>query len=423
IKGVFLCHIFNRNRRQQLLLCVMKLFYRILFVCAFSIHFGNVFSQDTSSFVFYNLLQFPNEKPNRITHLKTIVKELNPDVFMVCELSNNAGSVTILNQALNTDGVNYYQRATFWNDGSLNNMLYYNTRKYKLLDQDVIDCQPRFATVYKLVDKDALNAGDSIISTFVVVHLKAGNGSSDNRSKESAAKMIREYIDEETNGENIFLSGDFNIYSPSEGAFKEFTERGVNTFNDPVNEIGEWSNTEYYAPLHTQSTRTTSFGSGSAGGLDDRFDWILVSDDVVNGTNKMEYVLGSYKAFGNDGKHFNNAINFKENTAVRDEVADALHEMSDHLPVVMKVANTFTNSVVKQKLVQPYSVVYNGSLIMREVKQFDYFEVIDINGRIVESSRIAKGNETVEISTLNINSLYLVRLLNSQEVVTLKARL
>ena len=83
--------------------------------------------------------------------------------------------------------------------------------------------------------------------------------------------------------------------------------------------------------------------------MDDRFDWILTTNDLLNGENGLEYVLGSYKAFGNDGKHFNLAINFKENEAVSAEIANALHEMSDHLPVVMKVANSSSNSIVANK--------------------------------------------------------------------------
>lgn len=47
----------------------------------------------------------------------------------------------------------------------------------------------------------------------------------------------------------------------------------------------------------------------------------------------IEYVSGSYPAFGNDGMHFNDSINAPPNTAVPPEVADALHYGSDHLPV------------------------------------------------------------------------------------------
>jgi hypothetical protein len=68
---------------------------------------------------------------------------------------------------------------------------------------------------------------------------------------------------------------------------------------------------------------------GSTGGMDDRFDFILVSAPMVE---KVE--SGSYMAYGNDGNHFNQDINSGSNSAVSAEIANALHAASDHLPVV-----------------------------------------------------------------------------------------
>ncbi|MGB0430067.1 MAG: endonuclease/exonuclease/phosphatase family protein [Bacteroidia bacterium] len=375
-------------------------------------------AQDTATVMFYNLLQFPNEKPNRISYLKTIVKEIKPDVFMVCELSNNTGSVTILTQALNTDGVNYYQRATFWENGYLNNMFYYNTRKFKLMAQDTISGSPRWATVYKLLHKNSAANGDSIISTYIVTHLKAGNSDEDARLKQ--AKKIRFYIDNKTDGKNVFLAGDFNIYSPTEGAFKAFTENGKHKLSDPVNEIGEWSNTAYYAPLHTQSTRTISFGGGSTGGLDDRFDWILTTNDVLNGQNKMEYLLGSYKAFGNDGKHFNQSINFKENTAVSEQIVEALHEMSDHLPVVMKVAFDYTNTINEKAKNLPEFSVVNKSLEIRNANEIQQVQIINLQGKILKSVSNLNGDNLLRISDLQNNQVLLVNCIAKGESFVFK---
>lgn len=367
-------------------------------------------AQDTCKFMMYNLLQFPNEKPGRISYLKEIVKEVEPDVFMVCELSNNAGSVTILTQALNTDGVGYYQRASFWDDGSLNNMLYYNTQKFKLYGEDTIACEPRFASVYKLLYKPALDQGDSISSTFIVVHLKAG--SSDENARAIAARKIRRYIDNDLKGENVFLAGDFNIYSPTEGAFETFTKTGSYPLLDPINEIGEWSNDDYYARIHTQSTRTISFGGGSTGGLDDRFDWILMSEDVESGDNGAEYVFGSYKAFGNDGQHFNTAINIGTNKVVSSEIADALHEMSDHLPVVMDVAYSFTNSIddisdESKYLIRPSQ----GTIQVVSTQNEDILEVslYSINGQAL-SQKNASGVSILEIERPATPGLYLLKI-------------
>ena len=376
-------------------------------VLALTLSIG-AFAQDTSKIMFYNLLQFPNQSPKRINELKTIVHEVKPDVFMVCELSSNEGSVTILTQALNTNGISYYQRASYFDDGAMNNMLYYNTRKYRLMGQDTIASEPRFATVYELLYKPALEQGDSIVNTFIIVHLKAGN--SDAAERTTAARKIRWHIDQETNGENIFLAGDFNIYSPTEGAFTTFTEKGKHPLTDPIDQIGEWSNDDYYARVHTQSTRTTSFGGGSTGGMDDRFDWILTSQDLEKGDNQVQYVFGSYKAFGNDGQHFNTAINIGTNQAVSSEIADALHAMSDHLPVVMEVSYSYVNSVDEVTVQEPiiYSTNHSISITGVGANTIHSASLYDINGREIfknENGKVSK----MEVSLPQAPGIYLVK--------------
>ena len=56
--------------------------------------------------------------------------------------------------------------------------------------------------------------------------------------------------------------------------------------NDPSN-----------ANIHTQSTRTSQFGGGSHGGLDDRFDFILFSDSLMYG-DRIFVIDSTYKSFG-----------------------------------------------------------------------------------------------------------------------------
>jgi hypothetical protein len=48
----------------------------------------------------------------------------------------------------------------------------------------------------------------------------------------------------------------------------------------------------------------------------------------------MAYVGNTMWAVGNDGNHFNDSINAQPNTSVSVAVANALHNASDHLPVV-----------------------------------------------------------------------------------------
>ena len=106
---------------------------------------------------------------------------------------------------------------------------------------------------------------------------------------------------------------------------------------DPIDRIGNWHNNSSFSDVHTQSPRTTSFGGGANGGMDDRFDWLFVSESILDNQSRMVYIDDSYTAFGNDGNHFNDAINSGNNFSVSEQIADALHDASDHLPVYMDV--------------------------------------------------------------------------------------
>ena len=59
---------------------------------------------------------------------------------------------------------------------------------------------------------------------------------------------------------------------------------------------------------------------------------ILMSQEIIN-SGEVTYVPGSYNEYGNDGNHFNDSINQPPNAVVSQQIADALHYASDHLPV------------------------------------------------------------------------------------------
>ena len=108
--------------------------------------------------------------------------------------------------------------------------------------------------------------------------------------------------------------------------------------------------TVQYTLYHTQSPRTSQFGGGASGGMDDRFDYILFSDSLMQ-SNRTFVLKETYKAIGNDGNHYDKAINIAPNTAVTQEIADALHDASDHLPVVVDIV--FSNEIVIPPLNNP----------------------------------------------------------------------
>lgn len=139
---------------------------------------------------------------------------------------------------------------------------------------------------------------------------------------------------------NFVFAGDYNFGSSFESGYNNLTATaGV----DPL-ALGSWPNSGV-AEHMTQSTRTNSIGDGGAtGGVDDRFDLQLVTDDLLNGEG-LSYLgptsagfIGSehsYQAFGNDGVSYNQRINNTfSGRSQPAAVLNALHDFSDHLPVV-----------------------------------------------------------------------------------------
>ncbi len=71
--------------------------------------------------------------------------------------------------------------------------------------------------------------------------------------------------------------------------------------------------------------------------MDDRFDFIMVSEDIKDGNNEIQYLSNSYETIGQDGNHYNDALIDGTNNSAPSNVITALYEMSDHLPVSMEV--------------------------------------------------------------------------------------
>jgi hypothetical protein len=108
-------------------------------------------------------------------------------------------------------------------------------------------------------------------------------------------------------------------------------------FYDPVNQIGSWHVNSTYKDYHTQSTRSSYNGCAASGGMDDRFDFIMASGNIMNGTDKIQYINDSYTTLGQDGSSYNSSLNTSDNSSVPTAVAHALYENSDHLPVLLDI--------------------------------------------------------------------------------------
>ncbi|MBB6429688.1 endonuclease/exonuclease/phosphatase family protein [Algisphaera agarilytica] len=171
-------------------------------------------------------------------------------------------------------------------------------------------------------------------------HLKAGSSSSDFTTRASEVNNLRNNADALGADANVIFAGDFNLQSSFDDAYQNFFASGNAQAVDPSG-LSFWGSST--PELMTQSTRTTTLSDGGVpGGLDDRFDFQLVSEEVANGSGfaiitpeSTGSAATSYRAFGNDGTSYNQAIN--ATTTGRSQpasVLNALHDFSDHLPVV-----------------------------------------------------------------------------------------
>lgn len=132
--------------------------------------------------MFYNLLNYDNdfESRSKTTHLATILSEINPDLFMVCELKSLTASKYIFNNAITLYNPNF-KKAQFKSGESLDTSLlqtvYYNNEKLALVNTNVIPTKVRDINHYTFTI-----ATTKISLEAFVPYLKASRGL-DNRFK------------------------------------------------------------------------------------------------------------------------------------------------------------------------------------------------------------------------------------------------
>ncbi|MDW3648020.1 MAG: T9SS type A sorting domain-containing protein [Bacteroidia bacterium] len=309
-------------------------------------------AQQRIKMMHYNLLNFGNNCGNvdvlsKYAWLETILEEARPDVFTVNEINPNPiFSNGIVSRSFGY--TNAIKRASITNqaNSSIVNQLFYNEDKLELISESVIPYSLRDINAYRLFVKGSgINGNDSLFFYCIVGHFKATDESSSANSRAVAANLVMNWIDQNANGDGVVVMGDFNIYRPSETAYQTMTNNSNAALSlvDVISTVG-WGGAGG-AAFYTQSTRTTSQDCGSAGGMDDRFDMMLFSSELVNANSDLQLENASYTAFGNDSNPYNQSLQCQGNSEVPFSVCTALILMSDHLPVIADlVASTVVST-------------------------------------------------------------------------------
>ncbi|WP_027391674.1 hypothetical protein [Aquimarina latercula] len=397
------------------------------------------FGQATIKTMFYNVLNYPEAPPeNREEILEIIIDSYEPDIFMICELETEIGGEEILNESLNDDNNNYSSAPFLSNfsnsDVELHQLLYYNNQKFTLIDSQRLTTTIRDINWYTLELISDNQVTNPIRIEVFVSHLKASRGT---ENEVKRLNMVNKFIDNYENLDEdayVIFAGDLNVYSSDEPAYQELLNSNNKiTMADPINKPGNWTSNETFTTIHTQSTRLSSedfdnFGSG--GGLDDRFDFILISENMINNT-ELSYVPDSYLAYGNNGDCYNQRIDDTDCTGIYDSsLRDALYTMSDHLPVVMELQSNqqFLNTPEFTETVKNIQLT-NGNIIRDKLSlQIDNtlesidFEIYNTLGQKIKSFSADSNTITnISVSELSLGMYYLVPInINNNTIKFLK---
>ncbi len=356
----------------------------------------SVYGQESIRLMTYNVLNYHStSNPTKDSNLKKIIGSVNPDILVIQEVDGSYYVNKFYNNVLDST----YSKAAFIDGYDTDNAMYFRDSLFQFISNVAIHTDLRDISKFTLVYK---STNDTLI--VYSLHLKAGKGKNESERKileqqrANEVESLRKNTDALPPGTNYVVLGDFNIYSSSEPAYQKLIDKSKpGYFLDPV-AAGNWHNNSGFAAIHTQSTRTTSLSDdGSTGGLDDRFDMILYSEAVKDSAG-IFYVPGSYTVFGNDGNHFNKSINEGTNSAVNQDVANALYYASDHLPVF---ADFVMNPVVSVK--DDYKIAGKFILYQNYPNPFNPATVIKYTiPTPPASSPLAKGKTEVGFVTLKI---------------------
>lgn len=424
--------------------------YRLIIAVGLFFVVSSVSSQTRIKAMFYNLLNYDNTNVSRAKtpFLKTVLDEVQPDLFMVCELKNDAASDYLFDNAVDTSNPDF-EKAPFnygqSPDGGLLQMVYYNGKKLILESNRIIPTNTRDINHYTFRLKTVNNTTNPIKLEVFVTHLKASTGSTNRARRFLSIENFEQALDDISEDSYVLFSGDFNFYTSNEEGFQKLIDPNNRiVMIDPIDRLADpfpndptvsdpfdfyassstyfWRNISF-ADIHTQSTRVSNSGlvdqSGSTGGLDDRFDFIMMSENFKESTD-FYYVANSYKSIGNNGNCYNSFIADANCTGTYNQtLRTALMEFSDHLPVVMEIEtpqNTLSSTTYQTISFQSQNYTQDFlsiNLVDENIKSFKIYNQLGQLVQTIPVNAINKNQITLNVKHLSKGIYYLSSSKNS----------
>lgn len=396
-------------------------------------------AQGTINTMFYNIYRYPSATPyNRENALREILVDYMPDLLMVCELESEVGLNKILNTSFGYATAPYGASPFRLNQSNpldtLQQAVFYNKNKLILVKDTFYQTNVRDINRYTFVLNTNEIVSDSVFLEVFVTHLKSSDSRADRLSRDSSAMVFQEVLRTLPSDRAVLFAGDFNFYRSTEPAYIRITDT-TNAIKmvDPIGTVyaGNWQDNASMQKHHTQATRTsrTGFGIyGATGGLDDRFDFIMMSNNLQQNQSRLSYVNNTYAVFGNNGNCLNMAINDQACTGLYGQtLRQLLHDMSDHLPVVMQLRTAYsfqnnTTHIDPTNMNQAWHIVgknvVSDQLLVR-IPNDEQGEIYIINalGQILQQQTMHSGTNLYQFNVATLpNGIYMIKHSNSNVV-------
>ncbi|NQY05653.1 MAG: T9SS type A sorting domain-containing protein [Flavobacteriaceae bacterium] len=408
----------------------MKITTLLALLC---LYINTLNSQERVSVMFYNLLNYPTiNEAARTDDLSLILNNYRPDVFAVCELNNASGAANILSILQTYDAT--FQMAIFvtnssddlnGNSNSLQQLVFYNHKVILETQHTPLATSLRDINHYTFL----LNSDDQITSPerfdLYVTHLKASQGASNEAIRADMVNVFTSDLNNLPTTRPVIFAGDFNFYDSSEPGNVELLDNTNNiVLFDPANRQGSWHNNPSFIDMFSQATATGNLNGGSGGGIDDRFDFIYLSDHFLTNPDLL-YSSGSYRTIGNN----NNSNCWNRDITSNDcggatypfAIREALYNFSDHLPIFLEIETDKTlstpNFETSEDLLTLVSGNYVSDQLLIQLKETNlqkpkllFFNTL---GQTVKRKNITN-NSLISVNVSDFSSgMYYIKLENS----------
>ena len=271
----------------------------------FFILFSNLTFSSSARIMTYNILNYQDDNQREANYID-ILTEIEPNILIIQEILGNEGFLNFQEDVLDILNPNQWSSANFTNQSAQQDIaLYYYHDMFTLLESNVVETAQSSGT-RDVIEWVLMHNSSEVEFNIYGAHFKASSGNSNAQQRLEEATILRNHLNQLAESSFFILAGDLNIYSnnsESEPGFEMLIGSQDNNNGqlfDPINRIGHWHNNSSFADVHTQSPRTSSFGGGANGGMDERFDWLLVSAQFLDESSNLKYIENSYVTYGND---------------------------------------------------------------------------------------------------------------------------